>query len=225
MKVTDLSFSAGDKFLVKRARFSLDAGKIISIIGQNGVGKSSLLRILAGLDKKYQGDVEINQQNLRDISVVKLAKIRSYMSQSLETSFPFKSSEIVKMACDDGDILDQVLEATNTVDLKDRRFPSLSGGEKQRIHLAQALAQIWHQEDAYLMLDEPLSAQDLKHQINIMELLRKLRKEKNIAVIMINHLIDLSVKYSDQFIIIDNQKIQVSNQLDDSNIKEIFNLQ
>jgi heme transport system ATP-binding protein len=217
---------------------SIRPGKVTAILGPNGAGKTSLLKCLSGTIKNYTGDIKYNNQDIHDYSLLELSLKRAVLSQANLINFPFSVMEIVTMGRNPhiynndpkGD-LEIVIEALNTVDalhLKNRIFPTLSGGEQQRVQLARVLAQIWEQENVTLFLDEPTSALDLKHQHQVMQLVNKLSTQKAISVVCILHDLNLALHYTDYAILMNNGVIHISGRTNDilntDNIENVYQI-
>jgi iron complex transport system ATP-binding protein len=198
---------AGDPkhMLVNRINFDLDAGEILAIIGPNGAGKSTLIKALAG-DIQHTGEAIIT--GLAATPIQRARQIAVLPQLSL-LNFPYRVSEVVNLAriphrsgwARDQQVVDQALSLMDINFLKDRFYTELSGGEKQRVQLARALAQIWDVGDAangtrLLLLDEPTTALDLGHQRDLMLAVRKFAKQ-GVAVVMVLHDINLAARYAD----------------------------
>jgi len=207
----NVSYNIGKKNLLNDVSASIELGKVTAILGPNGAGKSTLLKCLTGVLKPASGSVSLDNKGLHDYSLTQLSKKRAVLSQSNPISFPFTALEIVMMGRnpyvnnnygnEDFATALEVLECVDAIHLKDRVFPTLSGGEQQRIQLARVLAQLWEQQNAYLFLDEPTSALDLKHQHQILSLVNKAAAGKNLAVCVIMHDLHLAWRYADQVIL------------------------
>jgi len=194
--------------LVKDVSCDVAAGEVLAIIGPNGAGKSTLLKAISG-DVNYTGD--INSPMLSDTLSLRARQLAVLPQFSL-LNFPYKVHEVVALGriphatglVRDNDIINQALELMDIAYLKDRLYPGLSGGEKQRVQLARVLAQIWHEDDApnktrLLLLDEPTTALDLGHQQDLMRVI-KVFAERDVAVVMVLHDINLAAQYADKLL-------------------------
>lgn len=234
----NIHFSIGAKTILKDINLTLNPGKIYTFLGPNGAGKSTLLKCLTGNLCPDIGYVTLCSKRLSDYRLNELAKYRAVLSQSTQISFPFKAHEIVMMGrnphttlqkdSDNAYIVDEVLTCVDALALKDRLFPTLSGGEQQRIQLARVLAQIWQKEEAVLFLDEPTSALDLKHQHQVFQLLKNLAKEKRWVIVAVIHDLNLAKVYSDAAILMKNGQIYASgdtkHSLNPVSISEVFEI-
>jgi ABC-type cobalamin/Fe3+-siderophores transport system ATPase subunit len=182
----------------------ISIGDLIAIGGPNGVGKSTLLKYLAGLLKPLSGEIKFSGKNLNKWSLMELAKRRSYLSQNIPDDIDFKVFEVVAMGlfnhsfkgisiCNKNDI-EKIQKYLNFVDMENffhSGFNTLSGGEKQRVLLARALIQ----SNRIILMDEPTGSLDPAQTIKFMELLIKIQKKNNSTIIMVSHNIDLIVAY------------------------------
>lgn len=232
----NISVCIGNDFLLRDASVSLQAGKTHIILGPNGAGKSTLLKCLTGAMKPNSGQVLLDDKPLSDYDWSSLAKRRAVLSQSNPVNFPFTANEIVMMgrnphvirkeSREDMRIIDEILESIDSKILQDRLFPTLSGGEQQRIHIARVLAQVWQQNDAMIFLDEPTAALDLKHQHQVLQFLQKLIVEKNWTVVVVIHDLHLARMYGNNFILLKDGKVyacgDAEETLNPANITEVF---
>ena len=157
---------------------------------------------------------------LSDYSLAALSRKRAVLSQAGFINFPFSVLEIVMMGRSpyvgsqatgsDAAVVREVLESVDAWHLQQRIFPTLSGGEQQRVHLARVLAQVWDRQDAYLFLDEPTTALDLKHQHQILRLTRRIAQERNMAVCLILHDLNLAMQYADRGVLMQNGRVVAS---------------
>jgi len=203
-----LSFSYG----LSDATFDLPSSGFITIAGPNGAGKSTLLGILAGLQRPYHGEcsyrgIEIRKWRRRDF-----ARQVAFLPQSVKLEFPFTAEQVVFMgrtpyadgwfeSQQDREAVARAMTTTDARGFASRDFRSLSGGEKQRVILASALAQ----EPETLLLDEPTTFLDLKHQLAMYKLLSSLAKR--LLVVAVTHDLNLALRFSDHVIVMENGKI------------------
>ena len=202
MQTLDLSLRIGDRRLVTGLNWKIEAGECWCVIGRNGAGKSTLLRTLAGLRTPDGGVVRMDGRMLSDWPLPQRARERAYLSQGRNDAFGYKVIETVLAARhpyqDDrywdaeADFLSAhaALRALDVSELAERDVRTLSGGERQRVAIAAALAQ----DTPLLLLDEPAGALDLAHQVSVMELLARLCRQQQKAVVMVSH--DLNLAHS-----------------------------
>jgi len=174
---------------------SVAEGDLVGIIGPNGSGKTTLLRLLAGLLRPSSGRVMLGGRDLHSFSRRELARRVAVVPQETRLAFDFTVQEIVLMGRfphlgpfemegrDDVAIAREALRSTGTLDLADRPFATLSGGEKQRVIIAGALAQA----AAVMLLDEPTAALDPGYQLEITALLRRLNAERRVTMVVATH--------------------------------------
>jgi len=203
----DLCFSYGDIDVLKHIEMTLDEPKLISIIGPNGVGKSTLIHCINKILSPTGGCVLINGVDNKEVSYKDLAKIMGYVPYTTSNTFPISVTDAVLMGrhphsgrnITDQDlrIVFETLELLEIDDLANRSLNELSAGQLQKVVLAKGIAQ----QPRILLLDEPTSNLDIKHQMNVTKLLKSVSEEKQMMVIMICHDLNIAAKYSDAVII------------------------
>lgn len=215
----NLNLNLGGKQLLEDLCLDIYAGQVTALLGPNGAGKSSLLKILSG-EIKGQNKAETIyyfEKEQDSFSKEKLASHLAVLPQSSSLSFAFSVSQVVELglmplsvcASEGLKIIKNKIEEVGLTHLYDRLYPSLSGGEKQRVHLARVLTQLSQAKDqAILMLDEPTSALDLAHQHNTL-LTAQLMAAKGAAVIVVLHDLNLAAQYADRILLLNKGKIQV----------------
>ena len=216
LTATDLTVRRGDRTLLDRVSLALAPSRVTALVGPNGAGKSTLLRILSGELSPDLGSVAFLDQPLSGWPVAALARHRAVLPQESDLSFPFRVEEVVRLGRiphpGGGDSpADHILarESLAQVDLTtfaDRLYPTLSGGEKQRVHLARALAQLQPDPAAQppaarvLLLDEPTASLDLAHQHAVLSLARDLARREHVAVFAVLHDLNLALAYADDLL-------------------------
>jgi iron complex transport system ATP-binding protein len=216
IEVKDLSFEINDKLILDSIEMYVEKGEFISIIGPNGAGKTTLVKCLnKNLD--YRGQVNLKGKDLNNYSFKEKARIVAVVPQEYNLPFNFKVMDIVRMGRNpyykrfensdsmDSEIVNMALRQTNTYEFKDRVYNSLSGGEKQRVVAARALAQ----EPEILFLDEITSNLDIHNQLEILELIRKINKENGMTVVSIMHDLNLASRFSDRILLLIGGKIEI----------------
>jgi iron complex transport system ATP-binding protein len=190
-----LSFAYSASPVVVDVSLALPRGGMAALIGANGSGKSTLIRLLAGLLEPASGEVIFNDAPLETLRARDRAKRIAYVPQSAATVFPFTALEVVLTgrspysgrfrfeSARDEQIALAALDALDAAHLAARHITELSGGERQLVTVARALAQ----EPEVMLLDEPASALDLKHRTQLARALRRLRDDRDIAILMITH--------------------------------------
>ncbi len=203
----------GEAEVLRGASIEFPAPGMVTVVGPNGAGKSTLLGIMAGLRAGYSGTCRYGGDEVRHWRRREFARRVAVVPQTFRVDFPFTAEQIVLMGrtpyCDglfesprDHQAVERAMEVTDTVEFRARDVRSLSGGERQRVVLASALAQ----EPETLLLDEPTSFLDLKHQLAMYRLLRELSTQ-GILVIAVTHDLNLAVTHSDRIIVLDRGRL------------------
>ena len=206
VKINDLEFSYSSVNVLNDITLDLSGSKLVSILGPNGVGKSTFIHCINKILTPTAGTVLIDDTNVKDISIKEMAKLVGYVPYTSKDTFPLTVVDTVLMGRhphtswgslnNDLDIVYDTLRRLGISDLAMRLFNELSAGQHQKVVLARGLVQ----ETGILLLDEPTSNLDVRHQMEVTELLKNLAVEKNILIIMISHDINIAAKYSDQII-------------------------
>lgn len=201
LETLNLTLTVGSRQLVCDLNWQVEAGQCWCVLGCNGVGKTTLLRSLAGLDgaASLQGEIQIAGRRLDSLALLELAKLRSYLPQGRNDAFAYRVLELVLGArhpyhagqywesTEDISAAMAALAQLDVAALAERDIRSLSGGERQRVAIAATLAQ-----DAQLMLlDEPSNGLDLAHQVSVMQLLSAACSKNGTAVLMASHDLNL----------------------------------
>lgn len=205
ISVAELDYRVGTVEILRDVSFSVDEGAYMSIIGPNGAGKTSLIRCLNRILNTAGGRITVFGRDLSTYSQRDLAKVMSYVPQADGRQFPFTAGEFVMMGCypylspfssvgaEDRRIVDEALALTDTEVFADRNIQTLSGGERQKVYVAAALAQ----GSRIMLLDEPTAFLDYKHQIEIQELLRRLNVDEGITILAATHDVNSLLRCSD----------------------------
>lgn len=201
------------KPVIRGVDFSVKEGDFVGIVGPNGSGKTTLLRCVVGLLKKDRGEVVIGHHKIENLDKRELARRVAFVPQLMEPIEGFTVEEMVLLGRtpyfnrfsfeteDDQDAVKWAIEELNIEKLKDRPVSDLSGGEFQRVAIARALAQ----EPRILLLDEPTSHLDIRFQMKICKLLRKLRKHRSIIATF--HDLNLASRYCSRLVLIKNGEL------------------
>lgn len=214
--IKGLTFSYGTNKVIKGLDLSIKQGKVTTLIGANGCGKSTLFNLITKNLRPNSGEIRLEG---KDISQVKLkdfarqvAIVHQYNTAPADISVeklvafgrtPYHGFGSPSNSEEDEEKIKRALEITNTEKLKDKAVAQLSGGQKQRVWIAMALAQ----DTKILFLDEPTTYLDIRYQLQILKLVRKLNEEYGMTVIMVLHDINQSLYYSDEIVAMKDGRI------------------
>ena len=214
IEVRNLSFSYGEREILHDISFSVGEGEYLSILGSNGVGKSTLFKCMLGLLKGYSGEITIDGTNISEMSISQLSKCIAYIPQYTSPTFNYSVEDIVLMGTTAGSSpfrtpkaeemkrVDAALEKTGISSMRNRCFHHLSGGERQLVIIARALAQ----NARILMLDEPTASLDFGNQMLVLRQSRALANE-GYTIIQTTHNPEHSYLYSDRIVALKNGSI------------------
>lgn len=218
IQAVNLQFGyAPNKLLLNDLNLNVQQGDFLGLIGPNGSGKTTILKLLSGFLKPFSGKVLLNDQEIMTLSSRKRAGILAVVPQFVMTPMPYTVRQIVELGrtarlplfaplrTKDHELVDQALKDMDLQSLQKNRFNELSGGERQRTIIASSLAQ----EPKMLLLDEPTAALDLGHKIKLMRILKKLQ-DRGIAIMVISHDIELMARYCDRLTLLCEGKVLAS---------------
>ncbi len=209
--------------ILKDITLTLEPGHIYGIIGPNGAGKSSFLRhVLAFLKTENKESIKIGSVSASDYPRKKLAKLLSFVPQKTDIDTDFTAEEIVMTgrtpyqgrfegkSFADKEAASRAFSLTKADKLKEKKFAVLSGGEKQKIVIARAVAQT----TPWMLLDEPIASLDIKNQIEIMQTLALLNRQEGVSVLMVLHDINLAGNYCDRLIMLKDGQVIAAGDTD-----------
>jgi ABC-type cobalamin/Fe3+-siderophores transport system ATPase subunit len=218
LQVESLSVSYGARAVLHEVSFSVTRGAILGLIGPNGAGKSTLVRTLSGVLPPQAGRVLVDGHSLSGMGAAEIARRIAVVPQARSLPPAFTAWETVllgrtpylnwlgQVSQRDEDIAHEAMRRTDTLSLAERRVGELSGGEQQRLLLARALTQA----TPILLLDEPTSSLDLQYQLSLLEQVRSLAKQDQLAVVMVLHDLNLVARYCDQVaLLVDGRIAQI----------------
>jgi iron complex transport system ATP-binding protein len=209
IRAQDVSYAVNGTEIVHQVSLSVQPGELVGIIGPNGAGKTTLLKLLGGLLLPTSGTTYLHDQSLYRMPPRKVARAIAVVPQDTRMDFAFNVWQVVMMGRHshlgrfdiegphDFALVEDAMAQVAVEHLAERPITTLSGGERQRVFLAKALAQ----QSQHLLLDEPIAALDLRHQLNVLALLQKLC-HKGKAVVVILHDLNLAARYCDRLILI-----------------------
>lgn len=232
--VKNITFRYENRTILDNISFSIECGTFFSIIGPNGSGKTTLLKNLSYVLSPESGTIEINGRDLRSYRKRELARNISFVSQNTSVDFEFTVMDVVLMGrapylkpfesetAEDVEIASECMKLTGVFDLRDKKITEISGGERQRVQIACALAQ----QTGILLLDEPVSNLDIQYQVSILGMLKNLSKEKTMTVVTVLHDLNLAAEYSDKIMLMKDGRVLKSGTpsevLNEQNIKEAY---
>lgn len=197
--------------IIKGISLDINPGDFLGIIGPNGSGKTTLLRLATRLLRPREGEIYFEAENILRMDLKEFCRKVAFVSQDVATSFSFTVMELVLMGRiphlkrlqfetkKDIEIAEHALSVTGALDLKEKRIDELSAGERQMVVIARALAQ----EPVLLFLDEPTAHLDIGHQIQILDLLKKLNLGNNLTIVMVLHDLNLASTYCNRIVLLD----------------------
>jgi iron complex transport system ATP-binding protein len=237
LTVEGISFSYRDKPVLQDVDLEVRKGEIIGILGPNGCGKTTLLKLLNRNLKPQKGRVLMKGVDLEEISKRKIARHIAVVPQSNEIRFAFTVRDIVSMgrmpflsqfqgeSRDDMQIVEEAMEKTSIKEFADRLISNMSGGERQRVIIARALAQ----RPEIILLDEPTLHLDINHQFEVLDLVKRLSKEEGLTVVIVSHDLPMVVKYCDRMVLIHDHRIHAlgtpQEVLTPENMRTVFNIE
>ena len=197
-----------DTVIVPDANLSIAEGKVTMLIGPNGCGKSTTLKAIARINPLAKGEILLHGENVARMSQRGLARRLAVLPQSPTVPeginvrdlvaygrFPYRRP-LGGLAKEDHEVIDWAMERTGTAELAGRRVDELSGGQRQRVWIALTLAQ----KADVMLFDEPTTYLDIAHQVEVLELLRRLNREEGATVVVVIHELNLAAKYADRIV-------------------------
>lgn len=208
IEIKELQAGYQDTIIIERANLSIPKGKITMMIGQNGCGKSTLLKSISRILPVKKGEILLNGVNLKKMAQKEIAKKMAILPQSplvpegilvkdlvAYGRFPYQKP-MSGLKKEDHEIIEWAMKKTGVFELQNKPVEELSGGQRQRVWISLALAQ----KTEILVLDEPTTYLDMAHQLEVLELLKKLNKEEGTTIIMVIHELNHATKFADHII-------------------------
>ena len=215
LEINRVDFSYFDGLVLEDINLSVKAGEMVGLLGPNGSGKTTLIKLASGIITPKRGEIRLDGDRIDDLSRRFIASHVAVVPQRFHMPFAFTVSEVVMLGRtpffkalsdeneDDRQVVDNALELVGIEELAERRFDELSGGERQKVILAMALAQ----QPKLLLLDEPTVHLDIAHQMEIVELVRELNMERGITVVAAMHDLNLAALYFDRLVLLKEGKV------------------
>jgi iron complex transport system ATP-binding protein len=200
IKVSGLSLSLGGCPILSGVSFDVPPGGLLCVIGRNGAGKSTLFKCVAGIFTHYAGGISIGGRAITELSARERARLVAYVPQGAPGGVPYTAGEFLEMSrypwrsvsskARDLRAVASAMELTGTAGLADRRLCSLSGGELQKVMIASAIAQ----EAGTILMDEPTTYLDYAHQVETMEVISRVNRERGVSVLVVTHDVNLAIR-------------------------------
>ncbi len=231
IKIENLNWNYGSEIVLNDLNLTIEKGKFYTILGPNGSGKTTLAKIITKSLDIPSDKVFLISEDLSKMSNKQTSKRIATVPQNTIIDFDFSVMDIVLMgrapyikrfqseSSYDMEIAKNAMKKTNTWQLKDKKIDQISGGERQRVIIARAITQ----NTEILILDEPISNIDIHHQIQLLDVLKTLNREKNITIITILHDLNLAAQYSDEIILLSKGEIMAKGNPQEVLTKEIIN--
>lgn len=236
LSTENLKIGYEDKIIVHDLNLQIKEGEITTIIGPNGCGKSTVLKTLARIHKAKDGFVYLDGELIHKMPTKKIAKRMAVLPQSPEAPSGLTIFDLVsygrsphqggfgRLSEKDRDVINWALEVTGLIDLKDQEVDTLSGGQRQRAWIAMAIAQ----ETNLLLLDEPTTYLDMAHQLEVLQLLKKLNDEEQRTIVMVIHDLNHAARFSDFMVAMKSGELIKEGKPEDvmteSVLKEVFQI-
>jgi iron complex transport system ATP-binding protein len=223
--------------VLKNINFFAEKGKITTVLGPNGSGKSTLFKCICGLWKYYRGEVKVDEKSVERLSYSERAKLFSIVPQEHEPPFPYKVFDVVLMGRasyvslfsapgkKDYRRAEEALELVGINHLKDIPYTQISGGERQLVLIARALAQ----DSPVMLLDEPTSHLDFRNQIKVLKKVKEIAKEKGLAVVLTLHDPNLALFFSDKVVMLKQGEVMCNGTpgevINERNLKKVYGIE
>ncbi|MEL7159271.1 MAG: heme ABC transporter ATP-binding protein [Bacteroidota bacterium] len=219
----NISLRLGGRAILDGVDCTVQPGRVTVVMGKNGAGKSTLLNVLAGTLGADAGAVSVDGTDLTEFAPAELARKRAVLAQATHLGFPLPVAEVVEIGCygryhelttrQRRERVDHFLELLELTALRDRSYPTLSGGEKKRVLLAKCLLQLdgeGHNSritNRYLLLDEPTAALDVEQQYRFVRLATRLARERRLGVLAVLHDLNLAARCADDLLFLRDGKV------------------
>jgi len=235
LKVKDVEFSYASVPVLKDVCIELAASEMLGVVGPNGAGKSTLIRCIDRILQPRKGSILLDGRDINEMRLMELAKKMGYIPQSTSQVFPATVFDTVLMGRrphigwrsseKDTEIALEMMKMLNIEKFAMRDINELSGGQQQKVFIARALTQ----EPDVLLLDEPTSNLDIKHQLEVMDIIKNIVREKGLSAIMAIHDLNLASRYADRIIMLNGGTIvdagSPSAILTSENIKHVYGVE
>lgn len=235
VKIRGLFSGYGKNTVLKNIELAIDKGELVSLVGTNGAGKSTLLKCMNRIIKPLQGRILLEGKDASRMHLKEIAHFFGYVPQSALHIFPATVFDTVllgrrpfvnwSVGPENRAIVYEVLSRMNLENMAHRQFNELSGGERQRVLIARALAQ----QPRVLLLDEPTSNLDIRHQLEVLDIMASIVKEKGVSVVMAIHDLNMAARCSDRIVFLRNGEVKIEGRPEDvlvsENIRSVFGVE
>lgn len=234
IEAREVKYRYGSNWVLNDLSLVVEQGEIAGIIGPNGSGKTTILKLLSKVLKPEAGSIRLMERDIASMKQKEIAKIVAAVPQGTSIAFPFTVREIILMGRSphlgllqmeresDMRIADNAMALTDTLEFADRSIDELSGGERQRVIIARALAQ----EPLVCLLDEPTSYLDINHQVEIFDLIKRLNGERDLTVVIVSHDLNMAAEYCDRLILLKNGRVYKDGSprevITEADIREVY---
>lgn len=217
IKAHQVSYKHKEFHILDGIDIAVGYGEFLAIVGPNGAGKSSLLSVLANEVKQGKQNIVFKDKPITDWEVRELSQHKAKFSQHNSNDITLEVKDVVMMGRypyfdaqprkEDLEAMNMMMYETDVFHLKDREYNTLSGGEKQRVHLSRVMAQLQNDiAHKLLFLDEPLNNLDVKHQYKALEIIKKFTKKANSAIVVL-HDLNLAAQFADKILLMKSGKV------------------
>lgn len=236
LEVRDLHYDYDKKVVLDGVSFTVNEGEIIGILGPNGCGKTTTLKNLNKNLSPSGGCILLDGEDLQEMVKKDIAKKIAVVPQTNEINFAFTVREIVAMgripfqamlggeSRDDQAIIDDAIEQTGLSELADRHINTMSGGERQRVIIARAIAQT----PKIILMDEPTLHLDINMQFEVLDLIKELSEKNHLTVVIVSHDLPMVARYCDRMILLHDHKVYAAGTTDEvltaDNMRVVFNI-
>jgi iron complex transport system ATP-binding protein len=215
VELKQVSYAYDGPLVIDGLSFTVKEGEFLGVIGPNGSGKTTLLRLLSKVLQPGKGEVLLSGQNLRRFSQRQVARVVAVVPQETSVYFPFTAREVVLMGRSphlgpfaiegprDLEACEEAMALTDTLHLADRILVELSGGEKRRVIIARALAQ----RPRILLLDECATFLDIRHKLEIFEIVKRLNEQQGLTVISVEHDLNMASRYAKRLLLLQQGRL------------------
>lgn len=236
LRVEDVTLGYGDRVVVEKFDLALPPGRITAIVGANACGKSTLLRAMSRLLEPRAGRVVLDGKDLHRLPTKEVARTLGLLPQSPLAPEGIAVADLVsrgrnphqgflsRWTADDDAAVAEALQMTDTLELADRPVDELSGGQRQRVWIAMALAQ----QTDILLLDEPTTFLDVSHQVDVLDLLTDLNRQRGTTIAMVLHDLNLAARYADHLVTVRDGRLHAAGDPGDvltaEAVQEVFGM-